>query len=198
MRFVGRGRGRGRGRSCGGKGSLVPATASASASVFLLPSFASAAAGGPPGAVVVDPVLLSGVEELVLVLVVAEARMRRLGQVVHHARMGPLRLTAAHMSVWRDLVLLLLTMVVVVVVSRRVSQQVSHVSLVSRMMEVAPEVGEGRLRVVGGVGRQVRRAPGHHLVGRMGRCRGGGRRGGGGGSVIVGISGKHHIDHVVV
>ena len=192
MRFVGRGRGRGRGRSCGGKGSLVPATASAS--VFLLPS----SAGGPPGAVVVDPVLLSGVEELVLVLVVAEARMRRLGQVVHHARMGPLRLTAAHMSVWRDLVLLLLTMVVVVVVSRRVSQQVSHVSLVSRMMEVAPEVGEGRLRVVGGVGRQVRRAPGHHLVGRMGRCRGGGRRGGGGGSVIVGISGKHHIDHVVV
>ena len=85
----------------------------------------------------------------------------------------PLRLAAAHVGVRRDLVLL--TLVVVALVSRKF-QMSPQVSQVSRMMEVVPKVGEGGLRVVGGVGRQVRRrAPGHHLVGsRMGRCGGGG------------------------
>ena len=184
MGLVGRCGGRGRGRSRGGKGSLVStAAAAASSSVFLLPA---AAAGDPPGAVVVDPVLLLGVEELAFVLVVAEAakvRRLRLGQVVDHGRMGhPLRLTAAQVGVGRDLVvlLLLLTLVVVVLVpSNRGTSQVSP--QVSRMVEVMPKAGE----LVGGMGRQV--APGHHLVGV-----------GGGGGVIMGISWKHHIDHVVV
>ena len=154
VRLAGRCRGRGRGSSRGGEGGLV----APSAFLFAAPS----AAGGPPGAVVVDPVLLSGVEELAFVLVVAEVRGRRcrpareLREVVHHR---PLRLTTSHVGVRRDGVLLRLTLV-----SPEVEPRVSLMMMVV-VVKVVAKVGErvsGVERLVGGV------APRHRKMGRMG------------------------------
>ena len=160
VRLAGRCRGRGRGRSRGGEGGLVAPSA------FLLA--APSAAGGVPGAVVVDPVLPPGVVELVFVLVVAEAaqvRGRRcrparllLREVVHHR---PLRLTASHVGVGRDGVLLQLTLV-----SPEVESRVSLMMVVV-VVKVVAKVGE-RVGAMGVVGRLVGGvAPRHPKICRM-------------------------------
>ena len=156
VRLAGRCRGRSRGRSRGSEGGLVAPSA------FLLA--APSVAGDPPGAVVVIPVLLPGVEELAFVLVAeaTQVRGRRcrparllLREVVHHR---PLRLTASHVCVGRDGVLLQLTLV-----SPEVESRVSLMMVVV-VVKVVAKVGER----VGGVGRMVGGiAPRHPKICRM-------------------------------
>ena len=156
VRLAGRCRGRSRGRSRGSEGGLVAPSA------FLLA--APSVAGDPPGAVVVDQVLLPGVVELFFVLVVAKATQvrgrrcspaRLLREVVHHR---PLRLTASHVCVGRDGVLLRLTLV-----SPEVESRVSLMMVVV-VVKVVAKVGER----VGGVGRMVGGiAPRHPKICRM-------------------------------
>ena len=157
VRLAGRCRGRSRGRSRGSEGGLVAPSA------FLLA--APSVAGDPPGAVVVIPVLLPGVEELAFVLVAEAtqvrgrrcrpARLLLLREVVHHR---PLRLTASHVCVGRDGVLLQLTLV-----SPEVESRVSLMMVVV-VVKVVAKVGER----VGGVGRMVGGiAPRHPKICRM-------------------------------